>query len=390
MLAVASEADGAGLVLDLGEKSTLGKPFAHPRASTVALSQDGRWVASCGWHSDLVRLWNAKTGTLVHEWIPGVSNEVFFTPDSHSLIICHSDAFTFWDVNTLQPIRRLAREVAMNPGHVAFSPNGALMALEMSPAVIHLKEVASGRLVAKLEDPHGDRAGWISFTPNGTQLVVAAPYANAIHVWDLRIMRQRLKGMGLDWEWPDFPPAVPLGNNFGVARVEILPGDLAQPVLTREQKASQALARYRREVETNPDDARACNNLAWIYLNGPLALRDVKAGLSLAEKAMRLAPESASHRNTLGIAYYRSGRFADAVKLLQANIEKQSNRSLPFDLYFLAMSYHLLGESVRATDYLAWANRWSAALRDPGATNLEELHELRAEAERLLGTKKDP
>ena len=48
------------------------------------------------------------------------------------------------------------------------------MALEMAPAVIHLKEVATGRTVAKLEDPHGDRATWQGFTPDGTQLVVVA------------------------------------------------------------------------------------------------------------------------------------------------------------------------------------------------------------------------
>ena len=83
------------------------------------------------------------------------------------------------------------------------------MALEMAPGVIHLKDVATGRTVAKLEDPHGDRAGWMGFTPDGTQLVVTAPYAKAIHVWDLRAIRQRLKAMGLDWDWPEFPPADP-------------------------------------------------------------------------------------------------------------------------------------------------------------------------------------
>ena len=40
-----------------------------------------------------------------------------------------------------------------------------LMAVEMAPAVIHLKETATGRTVAKLEDPHGDRATWQGFTP---------------------------------------------------------------------------------------------------------------------------------------------------------------------------------------------------------------------------------
>src|SRR5262249_8274142 len=82
-----------------------------------------------------------------------------------------------------------------------------LMALEMAPAVIHLKVVATGRTVARFEDPHGDRANWQSFTPDGTQLVVAAGPTSAIHIWDLQAIRTRLKDMNLDWDWPEFPAA---------------------------------------------------------------------------------------------------------------------------------------------------------------------------------------
>jgi hypothetical protein len=70
--------------------------------------------------------------------------------------------------------------------------------------VIHLKETSSGRTVAKLEDPLGDDSTWMDFTPDGTQLVVVAQYARAIHRWDLRAIRARLKEMNLDWEWPEF------------------------------------------------------------------------------------------------------------------------------------------------------------------------------------------
>src|SRR4029077_663221 len=125
------------------------------------------------------------------------------------------DAFSFWDVATLQPIRRLRRDVASYPGYVAFSPDGRLMAVEMAPAVLHLKDVATGRTVATLEDPHGDRATWQGFTPDGTQLVVVASYASAGHVWDLGTIRRRLKDMNLAWDWPEFPP--PATGNLAVA-----------------------------------------------------------------------------------------------------------------------------------------------------------------------------
>ena len=77
---------------------------------------------------------------------------------------------------------------------------------------------------------------------------------------------------------PDLQGA-PNAPALELAKVEILTGDPVKPVLTREQKAGQAIAKYSRDVETNPDDPEACNNLAWIYLTAPAALRDVKAAL---------------------------------------------------------------------------------------------------------------
>jgi len=248
-----------------------------------------------------------------------------------------------------------------------------------------LKEVATGRTVAQLEDPHGDRAGWMGFTPDGTRLVVVTKDASAIHVWDLRAIRTRLKDMDLDWDWPAFPPAPPGTPAAAPLTIEVLPGDLAKLALTREQKARQAIERYRREVEANPNAAQACNELAWAYLAAPEALRDVAAALPLAEKAVRLASRAATYRNTLGVAYYRADRYREAVEVLRPNVEKQEDWALAYDLYFLAMSHHRLGETARARDYYDWAVRWVQVQRNLKPENLDELSAFRAEAEELLG-----
>jgi hypothetical protein len=319
-------------------------------------------MASSGWHSDRVRLWNAATGKMVHEWtLSVVTAMVFFTPDSRELIISHRDEFGFHDVETLKPSRRIRRDVALLPGHVAFSPDGGLMALEMAPGIVHLKDAATARTVAKLEDPHGDRAGWMSFTPNGTQLVVTAPYSRAVHVWDLRAIRQRLKEMDLDWDWPEFPPPDPESQAARPPKVEVVLGELAKPALTREQRACLEIEQFSGEVEANPDDARACNNLAWAYVTAPESLRDVNAALPLAEKAVRLASgprDRAIFRNTLGLVYYRAGRYREAAECLEHNLNEQEDWALAFDLYVLAMSCHKLDEPSRARDYHVWANRW--------------------------------
>src|SRR5262249_36912092 len=157
---------------------------------------------------------------------------------------------------------------------------------------------------------------------------------------------------------------------------EVLPGDLAP---TREQRARQAIQRSRRAAEAKPNDPWACNGLAWAYLTAPEPLRDVEAALPLAEKAVRLAPGVAIIRNTLGVAYYRAGRYREAVEALRPNVETEEDWALAHDLYFLAMSHHRLGETARARDYYDWAVRWVATQRDLRPEALDELSAFRAE-----------
>jgi tetratricopeptide (TPR) repeat protein len=127
-----------------------------------------------------------------------------------------------------------------------------------------------------------------------------------------------------------------------------------------------------------------CNNLAWVYLTAPEALRDVKAALPLAEKAARIVPGKAVYDNTLGVAYYRAGQYEKAIDILRPNLDRQENRAVAYDLFFLAMSHHRLGETARARDYYDRAVRWIGA---QGRLSAEEEHDLklfRAEADEVL------
>ncbi len=204
ILAVTSESGGGAVVVDLASGTVQGSVLPHPRAGFIALSPDGAWLASAGWHSSLLRMWNVQTGELAHEWKVAEVVSISFTPDSHALVVLRPDECVFWDVKTLQQIRRLRREASLYNTAAAFSPDEKLMALEVSPGVIQLAEVATGRTVAKLTDPSGDRATWMSFTPDGTQIVTTSNYAKAIHVWDLRRIRAGLEELRLDWDWPGF------------------------------------------------------------------------------------------------------------------------------------------------------------------------------------------
>jgi serine/threonine protein kinase/WD40 repeat protein len=208
-LAVVADREGTGQVLDLETGRTLVPSLRHSHSSVVAFSADAQHVATAGWHSERVRLWSATTGELVHKWELGAPGaRIFFTPDCRELIVCRIKEFTFHDVRELEVTRHLTRDDGLYPGHVAFTSDGKLMAMEMTPGVIDLKDAATSRTVARIENPAADGCTWMDFTPDGGQLLVAAQYANSVVRWDLRAMRARLKSMKLDWEWPDFSPIV--------------------------------------------------------------------------------------------------------------------------------------------------------------------------------------
>jgi eukaryotic-like serine/threonine-protein kinase len=203
-VAMVNEDLGTAWLIDLESESVLPQTLRHEDACFVALSPDAKWVATSGWHTDQVRLWNAETSKLVHEW-PLHQATIQFTPDNRMLIVGRGDEFGFYDVNSGKLLSQLHREVTLYPGDVTFSSDKKMMAMEMAPGIIHLKEVSSGKTVAKLEDPYGDRSSWMGFDADGSQLIVVAHYARAIHVWNLRSIRERLKKMNLDWDWPEFP-----------------------------------------------------------------------------------------------------------------------------------------------------------------------------------------
>jgi tetratricopeptide (TPR) repeat protein len=111
-------------------------------------------------------------------------------------------------------------------------------------------------------------------------------------------------------------------------RAQHPPRNVAKPVRMRDQKAKQAIEYYRREYEANADSADACNGLAWALVTAPEASRNVEEAVTLAEKTVRLAPEVANFRNTLGVAYYRSGRYREAVEILRNNLTAQPDSAL--------------------------------------------------------------
>lgn len=181
------------------------KPVAlgpHEDVRYIALSPDGRWVATGSHSGTKVKVWHAKDGKLEKELPVESGSCVGFNPDGKWLATT-GDGCRLWAVDSWEPGPHIGGGTPFTP--IAFSPDGKLLAVETGYGSVRLVDPDTGREYARLEDPNQDRAGAMSFTPDGTQLVTTNNDSHSVHVWDLRAIREQLAKMGLDWDQPLYP-----------------------------------------------------------------------------------------------------------------------------------------------------------------------------------------
>jgi tetratricopeptide (TPR) repeat protein len=133
-------------------------------------------------------------------------------------------------------------------------------------------------------------------------------------------------------------------------------------------------------------DPRIANDVAWWSVMAEGKEPNLSETVRLAELGVNGAPErgKADFLNTLGVALYRAGRFAEAVRRLEEGIQERKGVSLEADWVFLAVAHHRLGHHDEA-------RRWLDRFRDrrpnldPSAFWGElEIRLLRAEAEAVV------
>lgn len=348
----------------------------HEDCRYVSVSGDGKWVATGSHWGSKVKVWDAAAGSLVATLPIESSSWVRFSPDGKWLAT--TGARNLWKVGSWEAGPNV-------DGHLAcFSEDGRLMAVDDLAGSVHLRDPSTAHEFARLEHPNGYGAERYVFTPDGTELVAVGTGKPSSFAWDLRGIREELAARNLDWDLPPYPPRMPHTANEPL-EVKWISSETEKQ--SRKELAAARIARCREAHDANPDDATACNELAWALLIAPKSLRSVEEAVVLATNALEIRPEDANFRNTLGVAFYRAGRYREAVNSLAANLPLQEEDGLPFDLYFLAMSHFQLGEQDRAREVLIWANRWSETRIDDRPHSEEERDQLatiRQEAEQLI------
>ena len=307
--------------------------------------------------------------------------------------ISRGSGYRLWQVGSWREVASLGGAGYSTP-YCAFTSDDELLALQDQPGVIRLVIPDTGREIARLAIAGAIRLRPLCFTQDGTQLAALGDETMDLYLFDLRTIRRELQKLDLDWDAPALPPAPEIParpTHWVVEMADFLKREEADQLaddakeLARDKRYSDALDALRQAIQIDPTHARAHNDLARALLTGHKELRDAKAALPLARKAVELAPGQYLYHNTLGIALYRSAAFQAAIPVLDRSLANGKGAADPFDLFFLAMCHHQLGDEAKARDCYDRASKWLDARRAGlSPAWAAELTEFEAEARSLL------
>jgi serine/threonine protein kinase/WD40 repeat protein len=322
------------------------------RCNWCSVSPDGLWAAF-GPHTDRVNVYEAATGRRV--WRSPQDGHVYsrFSPDGRWLIT-GNDGGRAWTVGTWVPGPQLGPGTPWD-----VSPDSSVAVLGLSDGIYRLVELATGRELARLEDPEQIAAPAV-FTPDGTRLIVAA--ADGLRVWDLRRIRRELAKLGLDWDAPPCPETA---------------SGVPEPLEVKVVGAESLI----------PRDPVQLNNIAWRLATGPANQRDPAQALKLIQDALKMQPDKPMFLNTLGVVQYRNVQYAAAIVSLEKSLRLSKGEFAAFDLFFLAMCHAKLSAPDKAKDCFDRAVKWTDGKKDLSPLHTEELKAFREEAKTVLGVK---
>ena len=137
----------------------------------------------------------------------------------------------------------------------------------------------------------------------------------------------------------------------------------------------QAIDRYKKILEFDPENTVAMNNLAWVMAEG---LNKPNDALKLAQKAYEINPNYADLNDTIGVIYFRLGNYSKSIEVLEKAVSLYNNNApeLITTFFHLGRSYYMAGNKVDAGKFLQRAKEFNESTDVLSEEEIKELNEL--------------
>ena len=132
-------------------------------------------------------------------------------------------------------------------------------------------------------------------------------------------------------------------------------------VLELQRKRDEAIVVYRTAIRVRPDAANLHNDLAWVLVKVPdCTAQERGESLEHARQAVALSPEAGGFQNTLGLAEYRAGHWAESIAAVERSIALTTGVEVT-NWFFLAMALWQQGDKDRSRSFFEQAVSWTKA-----------------------------
>ena len=148
-------------------------------------------------------------------------------------------------------------------------------------------------------------------------------------------------------------------------------------IFEREKKFDQAEEQFRKVLAVNPNNAAVLNYYGYMLADRGVRLEEATA---MIQKAVTLDPNNGAYLDSLGWAYYKQNKLAEAEENLRKASERQSHD--PTILGHLGDVYMKLGQTTRAIS--CWERalaEWQKAI--PADYEAEKVNDLDAQLKNL-------
>ena len=174
--------------------------------------------------------------------------------------------------------------------------------------------------------------GWATFSPDGSRLAAITNEGPAVHVWDLRAIRNRLADLRLDWVAPPYPMADPAGPSappLPPLQVELDPldGHIEQV----GQSPEELVALHARRIGKDPEDAESYHQRGHALVR----LRRFPEALDDFNRAIRWRPVDRHLRVVRAAIERMLSRFEPAIADLETALAEEPDQLAVRDLLAL-------------------------------------------------------
>ncbi|WNZ26225.1 hypothetical protein HJG54_27665 [Leptolyngbya sp. NK1-12] len=187
---------GSGIVQiwDLNTQQVIARIKVEKPVNLLALSPDGKWLATADKEAKTAQLWQVNSKTAVAQIEHGANlNSIVFSPDSQSLATAGGPTARLWSISrnknateevTVTPSAMFNYEVVDTVLDVTYSPDGSKLATASREGV-QVWEIESKRRIAHLNQDQA--VSRVVFSPNG-EFVATAGFGDEndmVQIWEI-------------------------------------------------------------------------------------------------------------------------------------------------------------------------------------------------------------